>query len=306
MAIEFDYNTFHSFYSELGEVTTEVKVHEYTADYSAMKYDKTGTVQPFCYRSFVTRKVPRNHPVISLHPRRFPHGCFVIFPEQHKPQKPLYIITPTLQTVRNTGEIILTGDHYSFVVNKNSVPQKALNFHRTEYTPSQDTAQKGRVYHYFSPLPRQFRLTPASLKLLLTDALESSADFLYTLFSQPWGELHTHTGGTSYQSIRRRRTATHHQRRFSDIWRSLPIHKMTVICMRVPPGITGTEQMMHVTVIAHDRLHHTTTWRVARHLQLPVANMNDVPKLEAAIARAFEGMQWDDFREAPEPEFPWG
>jgi uncharacterized protein YifN (PemK superfamily) len=62
--------------------------------------------------------------------------------------------------------------------------------------------------------------------------------------------------------------------------------------------------MMHVTVIAHDRLHHTTPWRVARHLQLPVANMNDVPKLEAAIARAFEGMKWDDFKEPPEPEFP--
>jgi hypothetical protein len=303
MSIVFDYTTFYNFYTNLGAVTDKVSVKVYDADYSAIKYDHKDTEQPFTYQGFVTREVPNNHPLITQHPGFFPYGCFIIFPEQQKPKKALYLVHPELHTVRMSGEAILTGDHYSFVINKGAVSEKALNFHKTEYVPSHVIAKNGKGCHYFNPLPKSFGLSPASLKDRLKHYLKPFAEPIYTMFSLPWrGQVNPPlSGGTARQSIVRRRTARHKNRSFNDLWRSLPIHKMVVICIK---DLIDNTELMHVTVFAYDRLHHKTPWRTACYLRLPVSNMHNLPKLEAAIAQAFEGLQWDDFKEAPEPEFP--
>lgn len=308
MPIEFNYTTFYNYFTQIGEDTSEIKVHLYNADYSANKYDNNDHVQRFNYRGVVVRKLPNTHPIVAHHQNVYPFGCFITFPEKAKPQKELYIVSPQLFTIPS-GQHILTGDHFSFVVNKTSNPNKALHFHKTEYIPSYTNVAKGNARRLPSPMPKSFILTPSSLKRNLGGQLEGYIEPLYTIFRLPWhGHSDSpnaeHVGGTSHQSIVRRRTAIHKNRKFKDLWRSLPIHKMVVICIK---DIIDNTEFMHVTVFAYDRLHHKTDWRVARYLRLPVTDMQNVPKLETAIARAFEGMQWDDFKEAPQPDFPlWG
>lgn len=72
---------------------------------------------------------------------KYPLGLYYIF---NSKLKQLFIVFPTPKRNANNQDII-SGDHYSFVYNKNDTKQ--VHLHRTEYIPQYDNINQGSINH---------------------------------------------------------------------------------------------------------------------------------------------------------------
>jgi hypothetical protein len=290
---DFDYTKLREYYTSIGVRVSDFLVQEYSADYVLMKYGNDKSKDTWKARGFDVTKLPDSHPLLRSHPFRFAYGCFVCVPSNinaNDRKRPLYLIYPTERTVRNTGETILTGDHLTFFVNYGKPEDQRLQFHETRYIPDDNTVDLGSAQRHELHLPLSFPFSHDTLQARMKPVLKPLSNFICDMFSMPLRAQQPdpvlHTGGA-----RRRRQPLKKNMAFSDIWRTLPIHKLLVV------AIPSNENYMDVTIFVVDRFQHQQDWRVARFFRSPVNRVRDCDLLQADIARAFVGCQWDDFKD---------
>lgn len=253
-----------------GQDPAQVRIYE--SDYSIMKYDREGQRQPFISRGVTLRHMP------SI--PEMPKDTFVVIPDGRNSQKKTYIVSSVRKTIAYGSApvvSIVTGDHYSFLLNRGDKRGKDLQFHRTEHVPLTD--EKGVCVHFANHLQSRFPLK--NLPDLVEDDLEDRSKEIVALFSAPYTNSTSETQLEGGANSRRRRQREYRRlpRRqgetLADVWRRLPLHRIIVI------ALPSQENLFDVTVFVHDRLRH----------QQSVRNGFYMKDIDAGLLRHEEALQ---------------
>lgn len=292
-SIDFVYSNMWKYYcNNVGEPTDEIFVRIYDVDGDARRYikenakkyvkenktDEFGHIQLFLNRGCVAKKLPPDDPLSG------PHGTYIVcdkppLNKNKQEKKNLFIVTPYLHT--NERESVLTGDHYSFLVNYGVQADKRLQFHQTTYAPRRQDFSFGGYFHDKCHLPLRFQIPndPDEFKGMLTQPVQHNAPFIKSMLSRPWTERQE-GGGKSKKS----RKMPSENGTFNDIWKHLPIVKLVVIGLRVRSGFD-------VTIFIKDSLRHDSI-SLSRAFAFHMKSSQD---LHDVIAEKFAGWKWDDF-----------
>ena len=295
----------------------DVRVQVISADYVLMKRDQDHTETPFITRNMLVRRLLHDDPFGRDHPDKFGLGGFIVYEPLHddraRRRRGLFIVTPKVQESRDGN--FVAGNHYSFFVNKDARnPHHRLNFHRTVYLG--DSEASGCVHNY-NKLPLEFLMVDKDSLvddgLLRNSTMTSSADVIFDILARPWANLRIDDaadsraaapaapavvrGGGRRRRRRMRRGQTDTIERFDDLWRALPIHRMTVVAIRSK----NENGMMDVTVFVEDRF-KGHPWR-ASPAHLFKLSLNDENRgtwegrLQEEVRRRMAHMEWDDFKD---------
>lgn len=224
--------------------------------------------------------------------------------------KRLYVVIPTLHEHGAVdGGRLLSGDHWSFVINSGGGRSTTtpLHLHLTQYVPWR--AGLGNRLQVNNYLPLEFIIPgtlPAFKEALLQPALrfDDIASPLHRLLRRPFvaEDAATSSGGAALPRPGRgraarhvaNRTASNAPRAFDDMWFELPLHRLVIVGVRRGAGYD-------FTVTIHDRLAHAPGMlRRAASFQLRAAQARDRAAVFAACARAMADLTWDAFVDAPE------
>ena len=259
------------------------------------------------------RRLLPDDPFILDHSSEFGLGGFIVFEPLHddrtRRKKSLFVVTPKLEENRE-GRFV-TGNHFSFFVNKDAKPGHRLNFHRTIYAGIEYSQA---CVHVHNRMPLEFTMTDgASLVndgLLHNSGMTPLADVICDIFVRPWANLRIDQPGNSgndtdgraaWGGARQRRRKKRRQansqtiERFEDLWHMLPIHRMTVVAIR------SENHTMDVTVFIEDRF-QAHPWR-ASPAHLFKLSLNDENRdswdnrLQTEVTRRMSRMEWDDFKD---------
>jgi hypothetical protein len=293
MTTPFRYSQMYRFYRSFGEPTDDIFVHVYSANYRAMKYATStsgalGPVTPFMVQSMQARRVPSGHELT----RRIPaahsaYGTYMVSRRDNNDKcQRLFIVRPQVHT-RPTGETIVTGDHYSFHVNRGASVETRLQLHKTIYTPAPlalSTGFKGKIEN-FIPLCFDIPGDVSAFRDALMDSDEFKADavFLHSLMTTPSQDQTADAVVGGGKKCRTRRAAT-----FEEMWYVLPLHRVMVVGVRNGDGFD-------VTVFIYTRLRVSTP----HSMFLRVQHERDVT---ADIARHFKRFCWNDFVHNPDDD----
>jgi hypothetical protein len=285
-AVNFAYGKMFCFYREFGDVTDDVFVRLYTADYKAMKYERNkgnpGEMKPFTQRSMQVRKVPANDPLSDAE-----YGTFLVYrastdrvtgaPQVPDKSKRLFVVTPK-ETKNEFYGTFWVGDHFTFQYNSGLEENKKLQLHKTSYLLDDTDLTMGTAKTIPSPLPTKFVLPKAGFERMLEQDMKTAAPYLYDLMHRPFSDqrwVFVPKGGS-----RRRMRGGATPDAFEDLWYSLPIRSMTVVGIRV--GRT-----YDVSVYIRDN----ACSRMNRILLLKCLERD----VEAEIAKGLEGYNADNF-----------
>ena len=297
----FNYNSMWHYYRNSGfEQTSDVKVTIFDAIYPVHKYKTDETLQPFLSRGMHVTKLPDDDYLNG------DYGTFFAY-ENETPvntagvqsKKVLYVVSPTLY-VNSAMDNYFFGDHYTFIINKGQPVGERLQFHQTSYSPYPGEFTEGKCLHILCPLPAIFTLprTVESFRQMgkITRMSVRSSSFVLDLMSRPFNvhqtpEYHQFGGGTKNK---KKASISRTPVDFWDIWRVLPIQRLTVVQIARP------ELGVHdVTVYIKDRLKHRPSSMIAAvFFRLPSRG-----NLEAELAKKFKDMTWADFVDPPEDPF---
>lgn len=282
--VNFSYGEMYNFYRRFGEVTNDVFVRWYSADYPAMKYERNnghpGEMKPFIQRSMQVRRVPTEDPLSDTE-----GGTFVVYraPTDRvtgAPQSPdkcqrMFVVTPK-ECLNELYGTFWVGNHYTFLSNRGLEENKRLQLHRTFYTPNDEDL--GKADTIMSPLPLRFVLPNAGFESMLVPALARRAPYLHELMHRPFAEQRPFS--TLNVPRVQHRYMMQGGASFDSMWYSLPIRSMTVVGVRV--GRT-----FDVSVFVRDR-----ACNMANRILMIKCLERDV---ETEIAKGFSDMNRDNF-----------
>ena len=286
---EFEYACMWKYYRAecLANPTDNVFVHKYSANYTAMKYDKTGAIQPFVFRKMQVSALRADDPLSG------PNGTFIVCDEPPlssclQAKKNLFFVMPRDHVSASRGPFFVA-DHFSFMVNKGVVERKQLQFHMTEYTPVLNDIPKGSAVHVKCHMPLNFPLPHSEESFLesgLIDNLRPYSPTLYPLFTRPWSP--GQAGGTG-QRRRRARRLPSSEGDFDHVWRRLPIDRLLVI------GQLSRVFGWDITMIVTTRFRDESNVKDAH-----VFRVRSTDDLREEIGKRFEGLDRDDFEPVPD------
>lgn len=267
--------------------TDDVFVHKYSANYTAMKYDKTGEMQPFVFRKMLVSALRTDDPLSG------PNGSFLVCDEAPlssclQAKKNLFFVMPKEHVSASRGPFFVA-DHFSFMVNKGVAEHKQLQFHRTEYIPVSNDIPKGGAVRVKCHMPLKFPLPYSEESFMESGLIENLRPYsltLYPLFTRPWRPLQA--GGTG-QRRRRARRMPSSEGDFDHVWRRLPIDRLLVFGQR--SRVFGWDVTMIVTTRFRDESN------VEDAHMFRVRSTDD---LREEIGKRFEGLDYDDFVPIPD------
>jgi hypothetical protein len=288
---EFEYACMWKYYRAecLADPTDDVFVHKYSANYTAMKYDKTGETQPFVFRKMQVSALRADDPLSG------PNGSFIVCDEAPlssclQAKKNLFFVMPREHVSASRGPFFVA-DHFSFMVNKGVAERKQLQFHMTVYTPFPEDLPKGQVGRVKCHMPLKFPLPYSEESFLESGLIENLRPYsptLYPLFTRPWSSQSYQTGGTG-QRRRRARRLPSSEGDFDHVWRRLPIDRLLVFGQR--SRVFGWDITMIVT----------TRFRDGSNVEdAHVFRVRSTDDLREEIGKRFEGLDYDDFVPIPD------
>ena len=295
-----DYHDWWRRMRRAGVPADNVVAHLYTPDFKVIKYDASGTEQPFFFQAMEARRLDGGF--VARHPDLYALGAYVVFNRASDPEhevrnarkKNLFVVDVQRRTLRfdDVVEDVHTADHFSFMLSDPRGDQsgRRLKFHRTEYLPR--TRAKGMRVAIDNHLPDVFVVGSTRdefRRRWLNDMMSPFAGVLYDMFTIPPIGASTAGGGSRrlrYPLV----VAT-----FDDVFRALPIRRLLVVAV---PGVrAGTHD---VTVFVEERLMSPVgDAKPAYFASVPSRRVTDVAALREAVARAIRGARWSDFVSPP-------
>jgi len=273
MAIPFSYTTFWKWFRDDPEqVLTpapDVFVTVYSVDLTAMKTTDTSTeAVPFLTRNMRAMRVADDDALAA----NFPGGLFAVMESaafengvgdekarvKALRKKNLFIVFP--KVVQHEGVPLVIANHYSCVIDDGGRHGTPLHFHLTEYSAQEGEFGGAVVANNYMPLHFTIPADNEAFRaMLIHERLKKlHVPKLRSVFSRPWAASQTvgghavrrHTaqagGGHAARRRRRQRVVVAPDASFDDLWRTLPLSRITV--MGFPSG-SGFD----VTVFLADR-----------------------------------------------------
>ena len=304
MAIPFSYATFWRWFRDdpahILTPTTDVFVTVYSIDHPAIKYASSRAETPFLTRNMRALRVTDGD-AITTH---FPNGLFAVMETaafgdsddkarvKALRKKNLFIVFPKI--VQHEDAPLIIADHYSCLVDDGGRRGTPFHFHLTQYFPAEGRFGAVLVEDNYMPLNFTLPADDDAFRAMLTNERMQAhhAPAIRSVFSRPWAEPAAQTGGGHAARLRRqrRRAIVAPDASFDDLWRTLPLSRITVFGIAAGSGYD-------VTVFLTDRLRHVSGNRrgYAFHVEQPAT-------IPATIARLMRGLTWDAFADRPDEE----
>lgn len=325
----------------------KMQMHLFDADLEALRYNRDGKRTLYKHAGTVAYRVRPGDPVVAaLGDGTHPLGAYLTFEGgsaagasgEAAAAGPgaMFWVTPKVKPHPVTGAPLLCADHYSFFPAPNG-QGRALDVHLTAYQPQADDPatglNQGVADHIRAPrLPVTFELPPTAEQLgAKLGRLAGSSDLVWRLMHRPFEDepgtvppvplalqaVAAQAGGAGRRGgrggegrRRARRSAAQRgqrERSFNDLWVELPIKRLTVVVLPLPPpqarrGRPAAAQQapaapaVALTVFVADRIGRPPVARpFAAHREVPAAAVATREGLEAAVAGALATFTWEAF-----------